>query len=776
MTHLLAKSRRGTRELTLERHLRDTEQAATSLFREGSRWAEAFLRFFRLAPTVYPRFLIHLRIAALFHDIGKANEGFQQALRARDVVQPLRHEHLSALVLAHPPIQEWLAHAAALDQDVVLAAVLSHHLKAAEDGQYKVMASRRAGAIVLCFADPQVTAILARIADVLKIEPLALNWPGRYREDDDTWGAAYEELWARADRFQRALQSDRERLALNLAVKAAVIAADSIASAMFREDMPIDDWLEGVAHLPPLAPDAVEQDILLPRIEEIRGRTGTFDYQEFQHGAARVGPRGLLLAACGAGKTLAAWRWADAVARTQPIGRVIFLYPTRGTATEGFRDYVGHAPEGSAALLHGTAKYELTDMAQNPGDTLPASLKGKNVLPDEAEARLFALGLWSKRYFSATVDQFLSFVEHSYSGLCLVPALADAAIVLDEVHSYDRSMWNALVAFLSHFDVPVLCMTATLPADRRRALERLGLRMYPDASERAALADLEAAEALPRYRIEAISGEVEAMRIVEAASKQGKRVLWVVNTVARCQRVAKKLRDEVGLDALVYHSRFTLEDRKQRHRETVDAFRPEAASGASASIAVTTQVCEMSLDLDADVLITEHAPISSLVQRFGRAHRHHREGRCPAQVFTYVPERLLPYDRREIDPVEAFLTELVGRDCSQRQLAEGLERHAPREVEPSRSSRFTRGGFFATPGSLRDLDGEGAVALLSTDVAKYLEMSKRGDPTDGLRLNVPKKFAAPDPDGRLPPWLLVADAERYERWRGFLVDEAPNNH
>lgn len=51
-------------------------------------------------------------------------------------------------------------------------------------------------------------------------------------------------------------------------------------------------------------------------------------------------------------------------------------------------------------------------MLTNPSD----ATKGKKFLPDETQERLFALGFWPKRYFSATVDQFLSFLEHSYSG------------------------------------------------------------------------------------------------------------------------------------------------------------------------------------------------------------------------------------------------------------------------------------------------------------------------------------------------------------------------
>ena len=49
-------------------------------------------------------------------------------------------------------------------------------------------------------------------------------------------------------------------------------------------------------------------------------------------------------AGCGSGKTLAAYLWADS---NYPTRRLYFCYPTTGTATEGFRDYL-HVPEAEA--------------------------------------------------------------------------------------------------------------------------------------------------------------------------------------------------------------------------------------------------------------------------------------------------------------------------------------------------------------------------------------------------------------------------------------------
>src|SRR5262249_38319382 len=158
-----------------------------------------------------------------------------------------------------------------------------------------------------------------------------------------------------------------------------------------------------------------------------------------------------------------------------------------------------------------------------------------------------------------------------------------------EIHSFDRRMFDNLVAFLRHFDVPVLCMTATLSLHQREELREAGLRVYPDAAETAALDDLVRMEGHPRYRVAPLAGEKEAFVRAIAAYRDGARVLWVVNVVSRSQELADRLEQELGVPVLCYHSRYRLEDRQRVHRATVDAFQEKRRA-----IAVTTQVCEMS--------------------------------------------------------------------------------------------------------------------------------------------------------------------------------------
>jgi CRISPR-associated endonuclease/helicase Cas3 len=441
---------------------------------------------------------------------------------------------------------------------------------------------------------------------------------------------------------------------------------------------------------------------------------------------------------------------------------VVFLYPTRGTATEGFRDYVGWAPEGQSALVHGTSRYELEMMRENP----PDALEGKDPRLSETEARLFSLGLWSRRYFSATVDQFLSFLEHHYSSVCLLPLLADSAIVIDEVHSFDRRMFDDLVAFLRAFDVPVLCMTATLGASRRRELEDAGLTLFPRAEHRTELADLEEQERHPRYCITREPSSSFEKLIANAAGAVGeqRRVLWVVNTVARCQALSVRLHERLGSWPLVYHSRFRLKDRQAVHGRVVEAFQT-----MKPAIAVTTQVCEMSLDLDADMLVTELAPVSALVQRFGRSNRHRARGDAfRASIHVYSPDSVLPYERAELTRADEFVNSVHG-ETSQRALAEALERFARSEPVADGSARFLDGGYFAVPGPFRDGDERAGPCVLDADLPEIEQRIARRKPYDDLVLSVPTRAHANDRPSWLPRHLGVVPAQSYDSTLGFMV-------
>lgn len=760
---LLAKSRRNGRTITVEEHSRDTAEAAELIFTLSKRWGKNWCRFFGIQQKDHERFLLNLKIAALFHDLGKANEDFYRAVTDPNAPpQTLRHEHISALILMLPEVCQWLSQNPDLDLDVIRAAVLSHHLKASatrDAEKYGWCAPRGKTTLSLYLRHDEVGSVLRKVGAIAQLAGEIPQLP------ETTWGEhpPYLNAWTEgmnvAKKFGRAVKNNTERLSLLLAVKAGLIASDAASSGLWREGYTIADWVNRTVHTEPVTQQSLNEAILAPRANQISIRIKKeFEYKEFQKQTAAQGHRVLLLAACAAGKTLAAWKWAEAQVGRYEIGKVIFLYPTRGTATEGFRDYVGWAPETDAALVHGTSGYELESMLENPSD----ALKGKKIGLSEAEERLYTLGLWGRRYFSATVDQFLGFMEHQYNSMCKLPMLADCALIIDEVHSFDRRMFNVLICFLKRFDLPVLCMTATLPPNRQKELEAAGLKLYSADND----ANLKKQADHPRYRLEPVGDENAAFQKAVAAYRDGKRVLWVVNTVARCQSLANRLAEELNVQVLSYHSRFKLAHRQQVHQATVAAFQQEDVP----AIAVTTQVCEMSLDLDADVLLSEIAPVPSLVQRFGRANRHLK--RTFAVIHTYKPESHTPYLKEDIEMAQKFLNAIGARDVSQSELATLLEEHSIAEPAEDSSASFVDSGYFAISGDFREIDEFALPCVLDSEVDAVIAKIKSRISYDGDVVNVPRKLVdlnAVRP-AALPRYLYIADHRRYSEKRGYLSE------
>jgi CRISPR-associated endonuclease/helicase Cas3 len=786
MTELMAKSAHGTRHgLSLAAHTFDVVDAFAALFgRAGrpTRLAERWAAFFKLDGT--EAFLRNGTAAAFVHDWGKANDGFQLLLEGK-AGQLIRHEHLSALLLHLPAVRQWLAARPDLDQDLILAAVVTHHLKASYESLGQPQGEADA-AMRVCWTDESFRRLLERTAEALGLPtpapaiPSGL-WCFQPQPGDFDLNRHLSGLKARLADCGDEVVDDEPRLRLLWALRAGLIAADSAGSGLVREGKPIAAWIAD-AFDPSLVLDgnAVRAKVIEPRIAELKARQRWRGWTDFQVDCDRLAGRALLLAPCGSGKTLAAWRWIAARLDRRPAARVIFLYPTRGTATEGFRDYVSWAPEADAALMHGTARYDLDGLFADAGDD-PRG--GKSF---QSQERLFALQQWPKRIFSATVDQFLAFLQYGYGPVCQLPLLADSVVVVDEVHSFDRRMFSALQDFLQAFDVPLLCMTATLPEDRRLALERCGLEVYPQQMP----AELEASARYPRYTIRLMTQQQAEAR-VEAAIAEGKRVLWVVNNVRRAQALARRFAIDVGAEELrtrngvplfCYHSRFRQDDRKRQHQSVVEAFKRSGRGGSSrdrAALAITTQVCEMSLDLDADLVVTEFAPVTALVQRMGRCCRQWpvADGRF-GEVLAYPAEDEKPYKPEQLDGVRAFVERVAALGRASQADLEAALAAAPQPKEATAPEcQFLASGAWATAGEegFRETDEFTRPAVLPEDLDQFQRLGR--NPAEswraaGLVVPVPRYLAKNKHEG-LPAYLYLAEGGHYVPSLGYLDEPRP---
>ena len=86
------------------------------------------------------------------------------------------------------------------------------------------------------------------------------------------------------------------------------------------------------------------------------------------------------------------------------------------------------------------------------------------------------------------------------------------------------------------------------------------------------------------------------------------------------------------------HSRFLQEDRQKIEKEIKTRFGQSNSDGSV--IAIATQTIEVGVDITSEVLHTELAPASSLIQRAGRCARYAGE---KGKVIVYPVERLSPY-------------------------------------------------------------------------------------------------------------------------------------
>lgn len=779
MTELLAKSPRGEHRVTLLDHTRDVMDAAEALFGTASkrtRLGECWLRFFRIPEVPWAKFHGNLLAACGLHDWGKANDGFQNAMTGRGQ-QAIRHEHLSTLLVAQKACWDWLGQRPDLDREVILSAVLTHHLKAVSDetklhgfaaplNGAKAFRSLHAGEAF----GPLVAAVTARIG---LLEPLdRSNLPERWAFDGSDFDRVRKSVRSTLNKFKEALREDEPRRRMLHAVRAALIAADAAGSGLRRTDQlrptrqSIPEWVCGTFNESELWNHAsVREKVIDKRTREVeRVKRCAFKWNPFQDDCGQPGKvpaRALLLAPCGSGKTLAAWRWIEQQAERR-VGHVLFLYPTRATATEGFRDYVSWAPEAEAALMHGTSEFDLEGMFENPpeGD----ARKGRTFALSEAEQRLFALGYWGRRAFSATVDQFLAFLQYGYGSVCMLPVLADAVVVIDEVHSFDKNMFAALKTFLREFDVPVLCMTATLTNERRDELVKpvaaggCGLKLYEDRP-----GNLATIAGAPRYRLRRASSRDEADAAVREALAAGKRVLWVVNHVKRAHAVVARFARELpaaatdatlatadGVPVYCYHSRFKLTDRVDRHKALMAALKDTPGP----ALGVTTQVCEMSLDIDVDLLVTEDCPVTSLVQRMGRCNRAHEPRKFAGDVLVYEPEgetqekKNAPYNAAQLTGLQQFLDLVKDRELSQTDLEDALRRMPPLPSNGDPLCSFVASGPYAVAGEeeFRDTEEFNRPCVLPGDIGAYL---KARDQKPGFVLPVPRKFAD-RPDDTIP--------------------------
>lgn len=364
----------------------------------------------------------------------------------------------------------------------------------------------------------------------------------------------------------------------------------------------------------------------------------------------------VLEAETGSGKTEAAlWRFQHLFAQGAVDG-LYFALPTRVAATamfervKTFRDRVfGAAPPAVVLAVPGQA---MVDGAE--GRPLPGFGFEWDDKPEGGADRARWAAEHPKRFLAATIavgtiDQALLAAVRVKHAHMRGAALMRHLLVVDEVHASDRYMEALLGTLLSnHLGAGghALLLSATLGAAARARLLRTPCPTPAEAEALPYPALSWAEDGIERRHAPSVppSGDkrvlVETVPLLDQpddvarfafdAAAAGAKVLVIRNTVGAAVATAQALEALAGPShpalfrvagvATVHHGRFAARDRRLLDAAVETALgRNRAGDGR---VVAGTQTLEVSLDLDADLLLTDLCPADVLLQRIGRLHRH----------------------------------------------------------------------------------------------------------------------------------------------------------
>lgn len=347
----------------------------------------------------------------------------------------------------------------------------------------------------------------------------------------------------------------------------------------------------------------------------------------------------------GSGKTEAALSASSVLARKHHSQGCFLAAPTMSTAnglfTRVVRGVDAYSEQGSlssAYLAH--SKNDLNRDFHNVGCDEGSHVSLSAWMSDRKRGLL-------ANHVVGTVDQALmTALIHRHSTL-RTAAMSGKIVIFDEVHAYDTFMsefFYTTLEWLGWMGAPVIVMTATLPPQQRaRIIEaytgqtvKVGDRgdAYPRitvASETEQPRVYTPPSTSPRKDVDICrvsDNGNDLTEMINSLVAGGGCALVVCNTVRRAQEAYRLLEAHYAEgDVELHHSAFMAHHRAIKEKRLTHELGPNTRRGVQRpvrKIVVATQVTEQSLDIDADVLVTDIAPIDLMIQRIGRLHRHTR--------------------------------------------------------------------------------------------------------------------------------------------------------
>lgn len=357
-------------------------------------------------------------------------------------------------------------------------------------------------------------------------------------------------------------------------------------------------------------------------------------------------------AGMGSGKTEAALYGAYSAMEKGIVNGIYFAMPTQVTSNSIFDRFD-----------------KFIQACSNANSNDIRNVHGKSAMLDEMSKR----HSWfngNKRGLLAqfgvgTVDQsivsVMGGIKHFYIRTF---GLANKCIIIDEVHSYDLytgTLINEMISQLSEFGCVIIVLSATLTANVRAKIckcEPEKIDAYPliykstkTITAHYSPTSLETCKEIHIRRVAVgtgggfgrvdsfMNGREQIIAECQRRAANGEIVLWIENSVGEAQRIFDYFRLNCNFDKGLLHSKFTNLDRAKNEEYWISRL-GKGGDRSTGCVLVSTQVCEQSVDIDADFLVTALCPTDMMFQRIGRLHRHSGNLRKskPECVLLYMNE------------------------------------------------------------------------------------------------------------------------------------------
>lgn len=305
-------------------------------------------------------------------------------------------------------------------------------------------------------------------------------------------------------------------------------------------------------------------------------------------------------------------------------------------------------------LLHGDAKHAVESFV----------CKTDNIACKDWYLDFSKRGLLST-FGVGTIDRILQMALNIKHFPLQTFALMNRVIIVDEVHAYDEYMLGLLcdaISILSKSNCVFIIMSATLPSRMKKKISNSYLKgkdkekdisivnaKYPRISvldqKKAELKSYHVgSKKTSKTKIDFISGErnFHLDKLYEKIDSSDGCAVWYFNTVSKAQEAYRYLENKnENVEMHIYHASNLPRYKTIKEKELVGKFGKNSSNRPKKSIVISTQILEMSLDIDFDIMYTEMCPIDALYQRLGRLWRHNNirpNWISQRECFIYVEE------------------------------------------------------------------------------------------------------------------------------------------